>query len=1381
WYEGLRQPVRFTEAVQVALEQGSTTLIEVSAHPVLTMGVQAIAEAAEQPVTVVGTLRREEDENARFLASAAELWVHGTDIDWSAIYAGRPVNRVDLPPYAFQHQRYWLESSATTADVSGAGLAATDHPLLGAAVSLAADGGVVLTGRLSTRTHPWLADHAVAGTVLLPGTGFVELAIRAGDEVGCGHLGELTLHAPLVVPADSGVQVQVVVGAPDEGGLRELAVYSRPEGAEHDHPWLRHAEGLVSEEPVDPAAAIDLTAWPPPGAEAVDVSAFYPTAAAAGYGYGPAFQGLRAVWRRGEEVFAEVALPEEEHAAAARFGVHPALLDSALHAIGFGSFGGEPAALRLPFAWTGVSLFAGGAERLRVRIAAAGEDSLSVQVADVTGAPVAAVDSLVLRTVTADQLAASEAPEADSLFVVDWIPVPVPDGIRADRWAVLGDTVPLPSGAVAHHDLAALLAAVEAGAPAPEAVLWSPPAPGAGFPADSARQVTADVLALAQEWLADERLADSRLAVVTRGAVSTGRDADLTDLAAAPSWGLIRSAQSENPGRFLLLDLDPAEEPDGAAVAAALAAALAADETQVAVREGTPLVSRLVRPGGSDALVPPPGAAWRLDTAASGTLDGLTLLPYPEATAPLAAGEVRVRVRAAGVNFRDVLIGLGMVPGQTVMGSEGAGVVTDIGPGVTRFAPGDRVLGLMGGALGPLAVTDQRVLAPVPEGWSFEQAASVPVAFLTAYYGLVDLGSLKEGDTVLVHAGAGGVGMAAIQLAQHFGATALATAHPAKWEALRGLGLPDERIASSRDLDFRDTFKSATGGSGADIVLNSLAREYVDASLDLLPRGGRFLELGKTDRRDPARVAEDHPGVSYAAYDLADAGADRIGDMLTDILRLFATGALRPLPVTTWDVRRAPAAFRHISQARHTGKVVLTMPPVLDPDGSVLITGGTGTLGSLLARHLVARHGVRNLLLTSRQGPDAPGAGDLRAELAELGATAEIVACDTADREQLARALAAVPAAHPLTGVVHAAGVLADGVLAAHGPETLAQVWRPKAEAVMHLHELTRDRDLALFALYSSAAGIAGGAGQANYAAANTFLDALAHQRRAQGLPALSLVWGLWEQASAMTGHLDRTAADRARQNGLVKPMDSDTGLALFDAARRLDETLVLPVRLDLPLMRARARTTADVRPLFRALVKVSGRSRAADTRSAADGAAALTAALAGLSAPEREHHLLDLVRTHASAVLGHTGTRAVEVNRPFKDLGFDSLTAVELRNRLGAATGVRLATTVVFDQPTPLALSRHLLAKVAPDTDTTAGPAVPDQETGDAELGRALAAIPLHRLREAGLAETLLRLARVETAPNTPSDDDGTTEAIADMEVDDLVRMALGDAGSDS
>ncbi|MEU9737468.1 type I polyketide synthase, partial [Streptomyces sp. NPDC048002] len=336
WYEGLRRPVRFTDAIQEALSQGHSRLIEVSAHPVLTTAVQAIAEAADQHVSVVGTLRRDEDENTRVIAAAAELWVQGADIDWSSVFAGRTVTHVDLPTYAFQHRRYWLESSSSVADVSGAGLAAADHPLLGAAVSLAADGGLVLTGQLSLRTHPWLADHSVAGTVLLPGTGFVELAIRAGDEVGCGQLSELTLQAPLVLPEKGDTHVQVVVSAADaQGGGRALSVYSRPAESGPDQEWTLHAEGLLTPEPAA-LPGTDLTAWPPPGAESIDVSGFYEGVEAVGYGYGPAFRGLRAVWRRGGEVFAEVELGESERAEAVRFGLHPALLDAALHANGFG-------------------------------------------------------------------------------------------------------------------------------------------------------------------------------------------------------------------------------------------------------------------------------------------------------------------------------------------------------------------------------------------------------------------------------------------------------------------------------------------------------------------------------------------------------------------------------------------------------------------------------------------------------------------------------------------------------------------------------------------------------------------------------------------------------------------------------------------------------------------------------------------------------------------------------------------------------------------------------------------------------------------------------------------------------------------------------------
>ncbi|WP_461012490.1 SDR family NAD(P)-dependent oxidoreductase, partial [Streptomyces capparidis] len=1321
WFANLRQPVRFTDAVEQAIASGLTRFVEVSAHPVLVMGVQAIAEDAGAEAVVVGSLRREEDEPARLIANAAELWVRGTPVDWSAVFAGRAVTRVELPTYAFQRRHYWLEAATGAGDPAGLGLGAADHPLLGAAVSLAADGGLVLTGRLSTRTHPWLADHAVGGTVLFPGTGFVELAVRAGDEVGAGRLRELMLQAPLVLPAREAVQVQVVVGSADEAGHRPLTVYSRPGDAATDTPWTRHAEGVLTAEP--PAAdGADLAAWPPPGAEAVDASAFYADAEAAGYGYGPAFRGLKAVWRRGDEVFAEVELPEEQRGDAARFGIHPALLDAALHACGYaGRRGGD--ALLLPFTWNGLSLSAVGATSVRVRLAPAGDDAFSVDLADTAGRTVAHADSLVLRAVTAEQVAAAAAGPAgdDGLLALRWTPVPAAPADTAERWAVLGSDdvlglgVALQDAGIAadfHPGPDGLRAALDAGAPVPRTVLCAAPAAPDGGLAHAAHQVTLRLLETAREWLADERLAGSRLVVVTRGAVAAGGGADVTNLAAAPVWGLLRSAQSEAPDRFVLVDLDPADPDAADAVVPAVAAALDSGEPQVAVRGGAVLAPRLARADGGGALVPPAGErAWRLDTTASGTFDGLALLPAPRAAAPLEAGEVRVAVRATGVNFRDVLIGLGMVPGQTVMGSECAGRVVEVGEGVTGFAPGDRVVGICDGGFGPLAVTDARMLARMPEGWSFEQAASVPVAYLTAYYGLVDLAGIKAGDSVLVHAGAGGVGMAAIQLARHLGAKVFATASPGKWDVLRSLGLDDSVIASSRDLDFREKFLAATGGRGVDVVLNSLAREYVDASLDLLPRGGRFLEMGKTDKRDPAQVAERHPGVVYRAYDLKEAGAERVGEMLAEVLALYRRGALSPLPVTTWDVRRGPEAFRHMSQARHVGKVVLTAPPALDPDGTVLITGGTGTLGALLARHLVAEHGVRNLLLTSRSGPDAPGAAELVAELAESGARAEVVACDAADRDQLAVLLAAVPQDRPLTGVVHAAGVLADGVLTSLTAEQLERVWRPKVDAAVNLHELTRDADLGMFVLYSSASGVFGGPGQANYAAANVFLDALAHHRRAHGLPATSLAWGLWEQASSMTAHLGRGDIARVAKGGFV-PLSDETGIALFDAATARDEALFIAAPLDPELLRTGTR--AAVPPILRGMVRGTARRTAEQGGTA--GAATLAGRLAALPADERARQLLDLVRGSVAAVLGHAHPQAVEVDRPFKDLGFDSLTSVELRNRLGAATGLTLPAALVFDHPTPAAVARFLDAEVsgvrpAAPAAPARGTAAPDTE----------------------------------------------------------------------
>ncbi|WP_421111617.1 type I polyketide synthase, partial [Streptomyces sp. NEAU-S77] len=603
------------------------------------------------------------------------------------------------------------------------------------------------------------------------------------------------------------------------------------------------------------------------------------------------------------------------------------------------------------------------------------------------------------------------------------------------------------------------------------------------------------------------------------------------------------------------------------------------------------------------------------------------------------------------------------------------------------FAVGDRVMGLLDGAFGPAAVADARMLARMPGGWSYEQAASVPVVFLTAYYALVDLAGLQAGESVLIHAAAGGVGMAAVQLAQHLGAEVFATASQAKWPMVREFGVAAGRLASSRTTEFEQIFSQATDGAGVNVVLDCLAGEFVDASLRLTRRGGRFVEMGKTDIRDADEVAAAYPGVSYQAFDVIEAGSDRIREMLAALLELFEKGALRPIPVTSWEIARAPEALRFLGQAKHVGKVVLTVPAPWRERGTVLVTGGTGGLGAVVARHLVTTHGVRDLLLLSRRGVGAPGAEELRDELTGLGARVTITACDVSDRAALAGVLDAVPEDAPLTGIVHTAGVLDDGVIADLTPERLARVLAAKADSAVHLHELTAQSDLDAFVLFSSFAGVVGNAGQSAYAAGNAVLDALAVSRRAQGLAGVSLAWGMWEQAEGMGGRLSGADIDRLRRQGFP-PLSTQDGLALLDAALQVNEPVALPVAL-------RTASLAGFRDslpgVLQALVPATPQQRRTAGRSAAGDGGALAGRLRGLPSVEQNRVLLDLVQTSVAAVLGHASAAVVDPTRAFKDLGFDSLTAVDLRNRLSGATALHLSATMVFDHPTPASLAGYL------------------------------------------------------------------------------------------
>jgi polyketide synthase 12 len=550
----------------------------------------------------------------------------------------------------------------------------------------------------------------------------------------------------------------------------------------------------------------------------------------------------------------------------------------------------------------------------------------------------------------------------------------------------------------------------------------------------------------------------------------------------------------------------------------------------------------------------------------------------------------------------------------------------------------------------------------IPDGLSFAQAATVPAVFLTAWYALHDLAGARPGEWLLVHSAAGGVGGAALQLARYLGLEVFGTASPAKWPSVE---LPRERLASSRTLVFADAVRTATGGRGVDIVLNALAGEFTDASLGLLAPGGRFIEMGKSDIRAPEAI-------SYRAFDLAEAGPERIGAILGELAELFAAGTLTPLKVTSWDAPRAPGALRHLSLARHTGKVAIRIPRPLDAAGAVVLTGASGGVGRLVARHLVERHGVRQLVAVSRSGR-VPDLDDLDVEIRGL-------AVDVADAEALAVALAGLD--RPLTAVFHAAGVLDDATLATLTPERLETVLRPKVDGAWNLHRLTAGADLAAFVLFSSAAGIVGSPGQAAYAAANVYLDALATARTRAGLPGTSVAWGLWQSDSGMTGGLSGTDLDRLARSGVL-PLPTAQALAALDTAIGSGDPALAALRLD------PAGRTADVAPPLRTL------SRAESVRGPAD--AGLTDRLVAASPEDRRDLVADLVGGSVRTVLGRGPDATPQDGRSFKDLGLDSLTAVELRNRLGRATGLRLPATVVFDHPTPHALVEHLLGLLAP------------------------------------------------------------------------------------
>ncbi|MFX0574676.1 polyketide synthase dehydratase domain-containing protein, partial [Nocardia nepalensis] len=668
---------------QSLIGAGFTTFIECSPHPLLALAMEDTAAGLETAVTVTGSLRRDEGGLDRFWKSVGHAYVTGAPLDWTKVYTTTP-GRVGLPTYAFQRQRYWLASTGLGgADVASAGLVGAEHPLLGAVVQQPESGAVALTGRLSLTTQPWLADHAVAGVVLFPGSGFVELALRAGDEVGATTIQELTLLAPLVFTEDRSVQLQVLVSGRDDSAGWSVSVYTRDTQTDTD--WTLHAEGVLTTEQPTPASVMDLAQWPPAGAEPVQVSGVYDWLTRHGYQYGPAFQGLQSAWRYGADVYAEVAVPEELDVTG--MGIHPALLDTALHAAWAATYTGaatDDLELRLPFSWGQVRLDAVGATRLRVHLSSSADGALAVRLADTTGKPVL-TGTVNTRPVTTEQLHAAlhtTTTPGTGLLELTWTPLTtLPDSTPSSARSWTPHTTETHSADVGTQSADADAAdtdAADAGV-----VVWELSSRAEDV-VDSVYAATHAVLAVLQDWLSVER--SGVLMVLTHGAVASAGE-DVTDLAAAAVWGMVRSAQAEYPGRIVVLDTDEGVDLDHGVVGAVPLAALAqAGEPQLMLRHGITHGARLT-PVPAMAAVPVGDGPWRLAAGGTGTLQDVSLQPWPAGQAPLEPGQVRIAVRAVGVNFRDVLVALGMYPGQNPsLGGEGAGVVLEVGAGVTDLA-----------------------------------------------------------------------------------------------------------------------------------------------------------------------------------------------------------------------------------------------------------------------------------------------------------------------------------------------------------------------------------------------------------------------------------------------------------------------------------------------------------------------------------------------------------------------------------------------------------------------------------------------------------------------------------------------------------------------
>ena len=1257
WVRNLREPVLFTGAMRMLVEAGHNTFVEISPHPVVLPAIQERLRELRAPGLVLESTRREEGERSVMLGSLSKLYVAGAAIQWESVCPRGPEPPPRLPSYPWQRMRLEREFPEPTGMLAVAA-AHGSHPLLGSHIESSATPGAHYW-EVRLETWPAITDHRVEGAAVVPAAAYVEMAFAAALQVfesAPTAFEDLEIPQALVVAGPREIQLVVEQDTPRSA---TFAFRSREENSE----WIEHARGRVLSGTATEGAAATVPSGDLPGA--ISAAEHYAAMQRMGLEYGPGFQGVQQLWRDGGEVWARVALEQPR-----AFHTAPALLDSALQALAAALPGDR---LYLPVAVGALRLYGAVRDAAWSRAKCTGEPQAAelageLRVYDGTGRMLFEATGIRMRA-----LSRSQTRNAPTEYRVEWIPreLSAPAAAPASRWAIAGQ-----------GDLAAALRdelAADGPSQTCEAFVY--------VAGDDTVQCCLDVADAVKNFASRDK--PPRLYLVTSG------------LRGAALWGLGATVAHEHPElQTVRIEVD-ISNPAAAARAVADELTGGSGEDRIRLRDNGRFVARLAHcPSFEAPRVEPAGdRSFRLFADSAGNLDSLTLRQVQRRSP--GAGEIEIEVEAAGLNFLDVLTALGALPGGATgdyaLGGECAGRVAALGPGVEGFEVGQPVIAVAPGSFGTyLTATVDRVV-PIPPALRFEEAASVPIAFATAYFSLIEIARIQPGERVLIHAAAGGVGLAAVQIAQRAGAEIFATAGSSgKRNFLRGLGV--QHVFDSRSLAFAGEIRRETSGEGVDVVLNSLAGEFIPRSLELLRDGGRFVELGKVDYLEGRRLSM-RPftaGLSFHFVDLLRIQRRRpetVRALLERVIDLVSRGELKPVHYRVRPIQEATDAFREMARGGHTGKTVFTLSARRDApietapaakihgDGTYLITGGLGGAGLELAGWLVF-HGARSLALLGRSGASNPRAREAIADLEKQGAAVHVLRTDVSVLEDLRAAVADLEAvAPPLRGVFHCAAVLEDGLLAGLTPESFRRVFAPKAEGAWNLHVLTRELPLDHFVLFSSAASVLGSAGQANYAAANSFVDELARFRRSLGLPAVSIQWGAWAEVGLAAQNTNR--GERLAQRG-IHSFAPEQGLAALGRVLESDDAEVAVMSFDFDQW-ARFYTAGSRSPFFSGLSRQS--AAAANTTTTRD-------ALNAAEPSQRRRLLEDRLREHIVQVL-RIDPQRIERRATFRSLGLDSLLALELRNRLEADLSLRLPATVVWSFPNVFLLAGELARRM--------------------------------------------------------------------------------------